>query len=432
MQQLPRKVFRKKQERQLFFKRVKTGVAATTSTVALAGMSLSLLAPQKVAAANNAVFKVANEQDFIRQVASYASKAAANNDLYASVMIAQAILESGWGSSALAASPNHNLFGIKGSYNGQTVYMNTSEYLNGKWVTRYEPFRKYPSYYESFQDNANVLKNTSFIPGKYYYAGAWKSNTTSYRDATAYLTGRYATDPGYGGKLNTLIERYGLTAYDMPSQGGQVSKPSAPSTPSTNGGTKYYIVQAGDSFWGISRKNGLTLNALLSLNGLSVNHVIHPGDRLIIAKGTSTPSQTVTPEVTPSKPQTPVKPAVPSGPSRPSTGTKYYTVQKGDSYWRISHRYGLSVNQLLSLNGFDANHVIHPGDKLVVQKGTTNTQAPTTPQTTPTTTVKHHQVKKGDTLWGISKKHGVSISQLKSLNQLSTDLIYVGQTLKVK
>ncbi len=51
-------------------------------------------------------------------------------------MIAQAVVESGWGSSALSQAPYYNLFGIKGSYQGQTVYMDTLEYLNNKWVSK--------------------------------------------------------------------------------------------------------------------------------------------------------------------------------------------------------------------------------------------------------------------------------------------------------
>ena len=73
-------------------------------------------------------------------------------------MIAQAILESGWGNSTLVAPPNHNLFGIKGNYYGQSVAMQTGEYFNNQWVTITDHFRKYPSYRESLQDNAWVLK----------------------------------------------------------------------------------------------------------------------------------------------------------------------------------------------------------------------------------------------------------------------------------
>ena len=137
------------------------------------------------------------------------------NDLYASVMIAQAILESGSGQSGLSSYPHYNLFGIKGSYAGQSAVMQTWEDDGaGNAYTINDAFRSYPSYYESLQDYVAVLKQGHF-------AGAWKSNTSSYQDATAALTGVYATDTSYYAKLNNIIETYNLTQYDSPNvQGG--------------------------------------------------------------------------------------------------------------------------------------------------------------------------------------------------------------------
>lgn len=151
---------------------------------------------------------------FISQICGYATEVAAANDLYASVMMAQAILESGWGASTLTTTAN-NMFGIKGSYNGQYVTMDTYEDDGaGNYYLISAKFRKYPSLKESFEDNAYVLRNTSFSSGNYYYSGAWKSNTTSYTQATAWLQGRYATDTSYASKLNNLISTYNLTQYD--------------------------------------------------------------------------------------------------------------------------------------------------------------------------------------------------------------------------
>lgn len=151
---------------------------------------------------------------FISQICGYATEVAAANDLYASVMMAQAILESGWGASTLTTTAN-NMFGIKGSYNGQYVAMDTYEDDgSGNYYLISAKFRKYPSLKESFEDNAYVLRNTSFSSGNYYYSGAWKSNTTSYTQATAWLQGRYATDTSYASKLNNLISTYNLTQYD--------------------------------------------------------------------------------------------------------------------------------------------------------------------------------------------------------------------------
>lgn len=169
---------------------------------------------------NNPMARSNNQQAFIQQVGPMAQEVAGANDLYASVMIAQAILESGWGQSTLTTLAN-NMFGIKGSYNGQFVEMQTMEDDgNGNLYPIIARFRKYPSLKESFQDNAHVLRTTSFSPGVFFYHGAWKSNTNSYRDATQWLQGRYATDTSYASKLNNLIETHNLTQYDTSSGGG--------------------------------------------------------------------------------------------------------------------------------------------------------------------------------------------------------------------
>ena len=168
---------------------------------------------------NNPMARSTNQQAFIQQVGPMAQEVAGANDLYASVMIAQAILESGWGQSTLTTLAN-NMFGIKGSYNGQFVEMQTMEDDgNGNLYPIIAKFRKYPSLKESFQDNAHVLRTTSFSPGVFFYQGAWKSNTNSYRDATQWLQGRYATDTSYASKLNNLIETHNLTQYDTSSGG---------------------------------------------------------------------------------------------------------------------------------------------------------------------------------------------------------------------
>uniref|UniRef100_UPI0035E4330C glucosaminidase domain-containing protein n=1 Tax=Enterococcus italicus TaxID=246144 RepID=UPI0035E4330C len=240
---------------------------ALVGTAVTACSVLVPLLPTKVVLADTSGYTSSTSQtSFINTIAAYAAPIAQANDLYASVMIAQAIVESGWGQSALAQAPNYNLFGIKGSYNGQTVYMNTKEFLNGQYVTKNEPFRQYPSYAESFQDNANVLKTTSF-GGSYYYTGAWKSNTTSYTDATAWLTGRYATAPNYATVLNRVIAQYNLTQYDSPSTTRTSTTSTTNTTKNTAASTTTtttYTVVKGDYLSKIANKYGVTVAQLKS------------------------------------------------------------------------------------------------------------------------------------------------------------------------
>ncbi|MBO0438873.1 glucosaminidase domain-containing protein [Candidatus Enterococcus ikei] len=153
-------------------------------------------------------------ETFIRRIGEKARAVGQKNDLYASVMIAQAILETGSGNSDLSQQPYHNLFGIKGEYKGEKVVFSTQEDDgSGNWYTIDASFKKYPGYKESFEDYAKLMKE-DIDSNKTIYSGTWKSNATSYREATKSLTGVYATDTSYDQKLNAFIEEYDLTEYD--------------------------------------------------------------------------------------------------------------------------------------------------------------------------------------------------------------------------
>ena len=151
--------------------------------------------------------------DFIAPFAVEIANAYGKPQLYASVMISQAAHESNFGKSLLSSPPYYNLFGIKGSYNGNSVPMGTWEDLNGNISNITANFRDYPSYYESMMDYANLLRG-GLSTNSNFYSGAWVINTNSYKDATKFLTGTYATDTKYNIKVNNYIEQYNLTQYD--------------------------------------------------------------------------------------------------------------------------------------------------------------------------------------------------------------------------
>lgn len=120
---------------------------------------------------------------------------------------AQAIIESGWGQSALTTQ-GHNLFGIKGSYNGQSVTMPTYEYYGGRYVQINDAFRAYPSNYESIVDHGRFLKENS----RYSNLIGQKD----YQTVTRLIRqDGYATDPQYTNTLNRVIQQYNLTAWDQ-------------------------------------------------------------------------------------------------------------------------------------------------------------------------------------------------------------------------
>lgn len=124
-----------------------------------------------------------------------------------SLTAAQAIIESGWGQSALTTQ-GHNLFGIKGSYNGQSVTMPTYEYYGGRYVRINDAFRAYPSNSDSIVDHGRFLRENSRYSNLI--------GQRDYRTATRLIRqDGYATDPSYTTTLNSVIQRYNLTAWDQ-------------------------------------------------------------------------------------------------------------------------------------------------------------------------------------------------------------------------
>ena len=417
--------------------------------------------------------QVYSTNPFLNQIIPSATVIAAQNDLYASVMMAQAILESGWGTSTLSKAPNYNLFGIKGEYNGESINMETLEDSGGQnYYSINAEFRKYPSYAESLQDYANLLANgTSWNPT--YYAGAWKSNAATYQDATAYLTGRYATDTAYSTKLNRIIAQYGLDQYDnyQPVVEEEVEEPDAgnidfetptetpelptvelpentdedtteqetpteptedtedavtPTTPETpetpvQAGDAVHVVQSGDTLYAIAKKYGISLVDLLSLNKLNSN-MIYVGDRLVLPDSVVVEEE-VEEETT--SPSTPTE--TPS-----DTTTASYTVVAGDTLYKIANANGLTTSELKSLNTLTSD-TIYVGQKLLLGKATTNTPDTTengSSSNTGQTTTQSYAVKSGDTLWSIANATNMTVIALKTANSLTSDAIYPGQLLK--
>ncbi|WP_275400098.1 LysM peptidoglycan-binding domain-containing protein [Enterococcus faecium] len=446
---------RRRLEQTKRFRKAKRGAAIVGTAMVGCSVAAPLVQPVPVQADETPVQFGAriNTAAFITEIATYAQPIAQANDLYASVMIAQAVVESGWGSSALSQAPYYNLFGIKGSYQGQTVYMDTLEFLNNQWVNKKEPFRQYPSFAESFNDNAYVLRNTSFGNG-YYYAGTWKSNTRSYTDATACLTGRYATDPGYASKLNNIITTYGLTQYDTPASGnagggattggnntGSTGSTSGSSNSgNTNSGTATsttYTVQSGDSVWGISNKFGITMDQLIQWNNIQ-NNFIYPGQKLTIKGSQENGSSTNN-----SGNNTNSSGNVGTSNGGQTTGAKY-TVQSGDSVWKISNDHGITMAQLIEWNNIK-NNFVYPGQQLIVSNGGSSNTGANTGSSTGNTSGSNssnssssntasgtkYTVKAGDSVWSVSNKYGITMAQLIQWNNIQNNFIYPGQQLTV-
>ncbi|CAG7603590.1 hypothetical protein PAESOLCIP111_00613 [Paenibacillus solanacearum] len=143
-------------------------------------------------------------QEFIRTIAPVAVSEQQRTGVLASVKMAQAALETGWGTAA----PGNNLFGIKGTGNDLV----TQEYVNGRYITIRDGFRVYDSWEDSMRDHSDFLLQN----GRYAAAGFFeRSRALDYAGAAyALQSAGYATDPQYANKLISIIRTYRLEQYD--------------------------------------------------------------------------------------------------------------------------------------------------------------------------------------------------------------------------
>jgi flagellum-specific peptidoglycan hydrolase FlgJ len=176
--------------------------APTASPAAPAGHYRKHTAPEQTTTAPG----TQAQQEFINLIAPGAIAAQHRFGVPAAVTIAQAIDESSWGNSSLAAD-DHNLFGIKGTGPAGSVSLPTSEYLNGQWVTVNAAFRVYHNAAESISDHAELLATS----GYYQRAMADRAIPDAFAND---LTGIYATDPHYGANLIALMRLYNLYRFD--------------------------------------------------------------------------------------------------------------------------------------------------------------------------------------------------------------------------
>ncbi len=109
----------------------------------------------------------------------------------------------------------------------------------------------------------------------------------------------------------------------------------------------------------------------------------------------------------------------------------FHYVKRGESLGKIASKYGMSVSELQDINNIRRGK-IHPGQKLKVQKSEKyeSSEINITENTTSTSNAVH-KVRRGESLFQIAQKYDLSVDQVKSLNNLSSDYIYAGQNLKV-
>lgn len=146
------------------------------------------------------------QEAFLKKIKPYVIDDMKSSGILSSLTAAQAIVESSWGNSGLTKKGN-NLFGIKGTYNGQSVTMKTTEYYNGVAVRIDAPFRKYPSWAESISDHSSLFTRLNRYKNL--------RGETNYKVACVNVQkDGYATSPTYSNTLISVINKYKLYDWD--------------------------------------------------------------------------------------------------------------------------------------------------------------------------------------------------------------------------
>ncbi len=153
-------------------------------------------------------------QSFIQDLVPTAQTLQRQYGVLASVSLAQAALESDFGSSDLAAT-YHNLYGVKTEASDpQGVDLETSEFVDDEWISIVDRFKVYDSWESSMAEHARLIYyGTSWDPG--YYQSVLEGNTYQDQAKGLQISG-YATDPDYSDKLVGMIEEWNLNQYDQP------------------------------------------------------------------------------------------------------------------------------------------------------------------------------------------------------------------------
>lgn len=186
------------------------------------------------------------------------------------------------------------------------------------------------------------------------------------------------------GALKAIVEYAGYE-YKEPSSGDDNSD--------------YYTVKRGDSLWSIANKYNTTVAELVETNNLGSN-TLQIGQVLRIPRKSTTPNE----------------------------NTTIYVVKRGDSLWKIANDYGVTVDVLKELNNLTTNG-LQIGQQLIIPS---STQTPSNDSNNTQPAEKTYVVQRGDSLWLIASKNNTTVDELKRLNNLTSNVLQIGQILRIQ
>lgn len=215
-------------------------------------------------------------------------------------------------------------------------------------------------------------------------------------------TGIQYTDRGNVPGINGNVDRDLYTENIFLSDTSQIPNNENPND-NINTQSIYYTVKTGDTLSKIATRYGTTVQEIVSINNIANPNLIYQGQVLrILTKSTIEGSETR------------------------GTGSITYTVQRGNTLSQIARAYGVTISHLVELNNIQNPNLIYPGQKLRITESTNTTLNPVEQNT-------YYTVKRGDTLYGIARRYGVTVQYLVNLNGISNpNLIYPSQVLIIK
>ncbi len=171
----------------------------------------------------------------------------------------------------------------------------------------------------------------------------------------------------------------------------------------------FHTTAAGDTYWTISQKYGVSFAKLLAANNATESSWLNIGDQVII-------------------------PSASQDSSGQSLQASVHNVQSGDTFYLLSKKYNVNLADLMKINNATSSTILHVGQKLQIPQNTTP-QAPAAPSegaSGPYTTYNSYTVKAGDTLWSIADKHGIPMPELlKANNMTESTWLTIGQTIRI-
>lgn len=215
--------------------------------------------------------------------------------------------------------------------------------------------------------------------------------------------------------LSTTVLSIGQTL-TIPGSKSSTSSSTSSST-TKKSGSSVYTVKSGDSLWLLANEFKMTVQELKKLNGLS-SDLIRAGQKLKVS-GTVSSSSSSSKKSNSNK----------SSSSSSSTGT--YKVQLGDSLWKIANKVNMSIAELKVLNNLKSDTIYVNQVLKTKSSGSDTSSKDTSSKSDQTSATTKYTVKSGDSLWKIANNYNLTVQQIRNINNLKSDVLYVGQVLKL-